>query len=131
MFAACSEIIWLRGLLTKLGFSHDHPTPLHIDNTNAIQINVNPVYHKCLKHIEVDCHSIWEAFNWKIITLPHISTTLQIDGIFTKSITHQHHHFLVSKLMLYDLPTSIQGGCQKKVFLKLTAISWTFITNRL
>jgi hypothetical protein len=34
-------------------------------------------------------------------------------------------------LMLYDLPTSIQGGCQKKVFLKLTAISWTFITNRL
>lgn len=57
-------------------------------NTNAIQINANPVYHKRLKHIEVDCHFIWEAFNYKIITLPHISTTLQIDGIFTKSITH-------------------------------------------
>ena len=36
MFVACSKIIWLRGLLSELGFSQVKPTPLHADNTNAI-----------------------------------------------------------------------------------------------
>ncbi|WVZ03717.1 hypothetical protein V8G54_024523 [Vigna mungo] len=54
MSAACSEIIWLRGLLTELGLSQAQPTPLHVDNTSAIQIAANPVYHEQTKHIEVD-----------------------------------------------------------------------------
>ena len=44
MSAACSEIIWLRGLLTELHFTQVQPTPLHVDNTSAIQIAANPVY---------------------------------------------------------------------------------------
>ena len=76
MSTACSEIIWLRGLLTELGYSQQHPTPLHADNTSAIQITANPVYHERTKHIEVDCHSIHEAYDHQIITLPHVSTTL-------------------------------------------------------
>ncbi|CAL9001600.1 unnamed protein product [Prunus brigantina] len=107
MSAACSEIIWLRGLLTELGFGPIHPTPLHVDNTSAIQIAANPVYHERTKHIEVDCHSIREAYDHQVITLPHVSTTLQIADISTKSMPCQRHHFLVSKLMLVDLPASI------------------------
>ncbi|RVW98582.1 hypothetical protein CK203_032124 [Vitis vinifera] len=38
MSLACSEIIWLRGLLAELDFSETDPTPLHADNTSAIQI---------------------------------------------------------------------------------------------
>jgi len=86
MSAACSEIIWLRGLLTELGFCPIHSTPLHADNISAIQIAANLVYHERTKHIEVDCHSIMEAYDYQIITLPHISTTLQIADIFTKSM---------------------------------------------
>ncbi|KAL5749353.1 hypothetical protein ACOSP7_023956 [Xanthoceras sorbifolium] len=76
MSAGCSEIIWLRGLLTELDFSQAQPTSLHANNTSAIQIAANPVYHERTKHIEVDCHFIRDAFDHKIITLPHISTTL-------------------------------------------------------
>jgi hypothetical protein len=36
MFAACSEIVWLHGLLAELGFSQLNPTPFHADNTSAI-----------------------------------------------------------------------------------------------
>ncbi|RVX17831.1 hypothetical protein CK203_004214 [Vitis vinifera] len=54
MSLACSEIIWLRGLLAELDFSETDPTPLHADNTSAIQITTNPVYHERTKHIEVD-----------------------------------------------------------------------------
>lgn len=107
MSAACSEIIWLRGLLTELGFSQEQPTPLHADNTSAIQIAANPVYHERTKHIEVDCHSIREAYDRRIINLPHVSTSVQTADIFTKSLTRQRHNFLLGKLMLVDLPASI------------------------
>jgi hypothetical protein len=106
MSAACSEIIWLRGLLAELGYSQVQPTPLHADNTSAIQIAANPVYHERTKHIEVDCHSIREALDYLVISLPHISTTLQIADIFTKSMPRQRHNFLVGKLMLVDLPAA-------------------------
>ena len=58
-------------------------------------------------HIEVDCHSIREAFEARVITLPHVSTELQIADIFTKALTHLRHCFLSGKLMLVDQPASI------------------------
>jgi hypothetical protein len=107
MSTACSEIVWLRWLLAELGFSQSDSTPLHADNTSAIQIAANPVYHERTKHIEVDCHSIREALDNRVISLPHVSTTLQIADVFTKAMTRQRHQFLVGKLMLLDRPTSI------------------------
>jgi hypothetical protein len=91
MFAACSEIVWLRGLLIELGFSQYDPTPFHADNTSAIQITANPVYHERMKHIEVDCHAIWEALDTCVIFHPHVSTDLQIADVFTKAMTQQCH----------------------------------------
>jgi len=58
MSAACFEVVWLRGLLAEIGFPQTTLTLLHADNTSAIQIAINPVFHECTKHIEVDCHSI-------------------------------------------------------------------------
>ena len=110
MSLACSEIIWLRGLLAELDFSTTDPTPLHVDNTSAIQNTTNPVYHERTKHIEVDCHSIHEAFEARVITLPHISIKLQIANIFIKALTRHRHCFLSSKLLLVDQPASILGG---------------------
>ena len=107
MSAACSEITWLRGLLAELGFSQSNPTSLHADNTSAIQIATNPVYHERTKHIEVDCHYIREAVATRLISLPHVPTTLQVADLLTKSHTRQRHQFLVGKLMLLDKPASI------------------------
>ena len=55
----------------------------------------------------VGCHSIREALDSHIISLPYISTTLQIADVFTKAMTRQRHQFLVGKLMLLDRPASI------------------------
>ena len=107
MSSACSEIIWLQGLLGELGFPQVEPTPLHADNTSAIQIAANPVFHERTKHIEVDCHSIREAYDARVISLTHIYTTLQTADVFTKALSKHQHHFLVNKLMLLDHIASI------------------------
>ena len=121
MCLACSEIIWLWGLLAELDFSATDPTPLHADNTSVIQITANPIFHESTKHIEVDYHSIREAYDGHVITLPHISIDLQIADIFTKMLTHHHHCFLNSKLMLIDHPTSIWGGPSTESLLPVTS----------
>lgn len=112
MSQACAEIHWLRGLLAELGFSQCSPTPLHADNTSAIHISVNPIFHERTKHIEVDCHFIREAFDARTISLPHVSSNLQVADIFTKALTQQQHKFLTNKLMLVDNPHQFEGGCQ-------------------
>lgn len=50
MSAASSEVIWLQQLIDELGVFPLPPTPLHVDNTSAIQIN-NPIFHEQTKHI--------------------------------------------------------------------------------
>ena len=107
MSATCSEITWLRGLLSELGYSQSVPTPLHADNTSAIQIVANPVYHERTKHIEVYCHYIRESFDNGIITLPHVSTDQQTTDILTKALPTAGHQFFVNKLLLLDSPASI------------------------
>jgi len=93
--------------LDQLGFSQPTSTPLHADNTSAIQIAANLVFHERTKHIEVDCHYIREALTTNVIYLPYISTDIQVAYIFTKAMTRQRHQFFVGKLLLVDLPASI------------------------
>jgi hypothetical protein len=112
MSTAYSEIIWLRGLLAELGFPQHTATPLFADNTSAIQIATNPVFHERTKHIEVDCHSIREALENHVISLPHVTSQLQLADILTKAVPRPRHQFLVSKLMLLDSPHQFEGGCQ-------------------
>ena len=87
MSTACSEIVWLCGLLEELGFPQTTSTPLHVDSTSAIQIATNPVFHERTKHIEVDCHSIRDTLESRVISLSHISFDLQVADIFTKALT--------------------------------------------
>ena len=97
MSSPCSKILWLRGLLSKLGFAQSSPTFLHADNTGAIRITENPVFHERTKHIKVDCHFIRDELKRDVISLPHVSTDLQFADIFTKRLPRPRHQFLVSK----------------------------------
>ena len=107
MSTACSEIVWLCGFLKELRFPQTTSTPLHAYNTSAIQIATNPIFHERTKHIEVDCHSIRDTLESRVISLLHISSDLQVADIFTKALTRQRHQFLIGKLLLVDLQASI------------------------
>ena len=63
MSSACFEITLLRGVFRELGFHQLHSTPFYVDNTSAIQITNNLVFHEYMKHIKVDSHSKHESFD--------------------------------------------------------------------
>jgi hypothetical protein len=50
---ATKEAIWLRTLLTDMGFPQTMATTIHADNQACIALSYNPVNHSCAKHIDI------------------------------------------------------------------------------
>ncbi|PKU65368.1 Retrovirus-related Pol polyprotein from transposon TNT 1-94 [Dendrobium catenatum] len=96
--AAASEVVWLRRLATELHIPQKSPTVIHCDNTSAIAIAKNPVFHARTKHIEIDYHFIRQHINSGNLRLVHISSNDQIADILTKPFTTARFSDLRSKL---------------------------------
>ena len=58
MTGTCYELSWLRSLLLDLRILHPKQTLLYCDNTTALHIVVNPVFHNKTRYIEMNCHFI-------------------------------------------------------------------------
>ncbi|CAI7840084.1 unnamed protein product [Closterium sp. NIES-53] len=89
------EAVWLRGLLTELGLPQHEPTILHIDNTSAIALSKNPVYHGRTKHIDTQYHYIRELIKNKVVIPAYCSTTDQAADFLTKILPR--HLFLLGR----------------------------------
>lgn len=74
MSFACSKTISLVQLLNELGIRVHTPIPLNADNTNAIQIALNPVLYKRAKHIEEGLSLNWGNIQDNLLLLPHVSS---------------------------------------------------------
>ncbi|GFY96557.1 hypothetical protein Acr_11g0008630 [Actinidia rufa] len=86
MAQGTSEIIWLRSLLTELGFSVTDSSYLFCDNKSAIMLSSDSVLHERTKHIEVDIHFIQEKVRSRVITPSFVPSSAQTADMFTKSI---------------------------------------------
>ncbi|KAI0502061.1 hypothetical protein KFK09_017006 [Dendrobium nobile] len=96
--AAASDVIWLRRLAAELQLIQQSPTTIHCDNTSAMAIAKNPVFHARTKHIEIDYHFIRQQINSGNIKLEHISSADQIADILTKPFSVSRFMELRSKL---------------------------------
>lgn len=90
--AACEgakEAIWLRQLLTDIGYPQTSPTILNVDNQGAIRLIGNPELHHSTKHIDIRLKFIRELKKNKTIDIIFVNTDMQYADIFTKPLTAQ------------------------------------------
>ncbi|CAL8993798.1 unnamed protein product [Prunus brigantina] len=97
------ELLWIRRLLTELGFKPGKPMELHCDNKSAIDIAHNPVQHDRTKHVEVDRHFIKEKIEKKIIRLPFVKSEDQLADILTKAVCSRVFYDSLTKLGIGDV----------------------------
>ncbi|CAL8151231.1 unnamed protein product [Prunus armeniaca] len=97
------ELLWIKHVLTKLGFKPKKPMKLYCDNIAAINIAHNPVQHDRTKHVEVDRHFIKERLEDKTLQFPFVKSEDQLADILTKAVSSQVFQDTLSKLDLGDI----------------------------
>jgi hypothetical protein len=110
---ATTEMFWIQMLLKELHISLSSPPTIWCDNSGALALAFNPVFHARTKHIEVDVHFVREKVLNRDIQIHHLSTLEQIADIFTKGHTAAQFCFLRNKLMVLP-PMSLQEGVKSK-----------------
>ena len=102
MALTTSELIWLRSFLASLGI-FPSPMKLYCDSQVALHIARNHVFHERTKHIEINCHILWEKLEADLLMLAHIGIKQQPADLFTKSLGKGQFQFLKDKLGILDL----------------------------
>lgn len=106
MAAAVSEIPWFKYILHYFRILFLTPVTLYCDNKTATHIAANPIYHEHTKHIEIDCHFFREKIQEGTIQIEHVSSSLQLANVFTKSLFPAPFKEILCKLKVYNIHCS-------------------------
>jgi hypothetical protein len=105
-----AELSWIRQVLCDLGLFLPSAPLIWCDNTSALALASNPVFHGRTKHIEVDYHFIRERVVRGDLKLQFISTEDQLADVFTKALPSPRFHRLCSKLLICSIDHQFEGG---------------------
>uniref|UniRef100_A0A251VDH5 Uncharacterized protein n=1 Tax=Helianthus annuus TaxID=4232 RepID=A0A251VDH5_HELAN len=98
MCAATSEIVWLLNILNELKINAKLPVSLFCDNTAAISIAANLVFHDGTKHFEIDLFFLRENFSKGVIKTVGVASEDQTAVVFTKGLLVQANDKVCDKL---------------------------------
>ena len=95
-----SELIWLESLLQDLQVHVPFPIDLFCDNKVAHYITKNHTFQERTKILKIDCHFIRDFVDSEFLKILHVTTTLQLANILTKSLGSNINSLILS-LALY------------------------------
>ena len=78
------EAIWLRTLLSGMGFDQAKPTTMFEDSQSTIELAKNPSHNSRTKHIDIKLHHVRNAVATKKINLQYWPTQEMIADLLTK-----------------------------------------------
>ena len=84
--AAAQECIWLRRLLSDVGYGSSAPTTIYEDNTGAIDLTKNPKFHNRTKHIDISHHFTRERVASNELLVTHCATEEMVADALTKGL---------------------------------------------
>jgi hypothetical protein len=74
--SCCAQVLYMKQKLEDFKLKFDH-FPIRCDNTSAINISKNPIFHSRTKHIKIRHHSIRDHVQKGDVELKFISTDFQ------------------------------------------------------
>ncbi|KAI3768676.1 hypothetical protein L2E82_19506 [Cichorium intybus] len=85
--ASCAcQVVWIREILEEMGMQPIRGSVIKCDNTSAIQLSRNPVFHGRCKHIGVRFHFLRELVGNGTVRLEYVETKEQVADILTKPL---------------------------------------------
>ncbi len=84
--AAAQEALWLRNLMSELGFAVEK-IPLCMDNQSAIQVAKNPQHHGRMKHLDLRYYWLRHTVASGVISLHYIPTADMPADCLTKAFS--------------------------------------------
>ena len=99
---AC-ELLWMRSLISELGFQVKNPIQMHRDNQATIYIASNPMFYERTKPIEVDCHFVLEKVTQGLISTPYAKSNSQFADMFTKALLKGQMDSILDKLGMIEI----------------------------
>lgn len=97
------ELLWIRRLLSEIGFTPKSRMNLYCDNKAAIAISQNPIQHDRTKHIEIDRHFIKQNLEEGVIWFPFVRSEGQLADVLTKAVSNKVFQDSLSKLGIEDI----------------------------
>ncbi|GJT45233.1 putative RNA-directed DNA polymerase [Tanacetum coccineum] len=113
MNSVTCEVIWILKILAELNVDTTLPVPLHCDNSSAIQIAANPVFHERTKHFEIELFFLREKVASGVVKTVKVKSADNIADIFTKGLSVVDHSRFCKNLGLYDMfRISLRGNIE-------------------
>jgi len=88
---ACQEAVWIRQLCQELLVMFDKAIHIYSDNTSAVALSDNPVFHNRSKHIDIRWHFVRDLIRSKSIRTSHIPGARNGADFLTKALSHFEH----------------------------------------
>lgn len=98
---AAKEAVYIKKLITEIGFGIKSPMVLNSDNQSAQHLVKNPIYHARSKHIDIKYHHIRELYKNNEITLNYVNTNEMMSDILTKNLPKVKHCKFTQAMGLY------------------------------
>jgi hypothetical protein len=95
--SCCSRILWIVHRMRDYGVTYKS-VPLICDNSTAICLAKNPVFHRRAKHIKVRHHFLRDHIEKGDIVMKYIDTERQLTDIFTKPLDTSRFAALLGEL---------------------------------
>ena len=84
--SAAQELLWMRNLMTEMGYTLPTSSTLGIDNQSALSVAKDPEHHGRMKHLDLRYYWLRDVVNQGIISLHHVPTALMPADILTKPL---------------------------------------------
>ncbi len=95
--SCCAQVLWMKQQLEDYGLEFAN-IPIKCDNTSAINLTRNPVYHSRSKHIELRHHFLRDNVQRGSVCVEYVNTELQLADIFTKPLDKEKFFFFRNEL---------------------------------